>query len=299
MGALLVLCIALLLVTPGHAIGQSVAGGTDAGRVLIFEHDFAGGTADSVMVNLVRHVVYRAHTSGPGEPTFRPLRKYKWSALVVPAGKDPVRHTAEFEVHASETGPHVMRIAGLPPGGRVTLWLYEDTVETRRIADADDRDFSTGLSFGGGFHSGYRLDPTGGANPVGGGDVEGCILADTGTWFSVCLGVGRQSLPNAGLTVMWFFLEPRARFLSGQLLRGHRTDVGASIRFAQAPETGRRNISPSLLAAGLYLTQHLAGQNHSRGWSVYSAWQHGRLGNVPETERRSTDRFTAGLSWVP
>jgi hypothetical protein len=29
------------------------------------------------------------------------------------------------------------------------------------------------------------------------------------------------------------------------------------------------------------------------------AWQHGRLGNALETERLDTDRFTAGITWMP
>lgn len=301
MRACLIVSVILVLLKAGPLSAQAPAARADTGRVLVLEHRFAGGAPDSVIVGLVRRVVYRATTDGRAAPTFKPLRGYKWAALVVPFGKDAAGRAKEFEVHASETGAHLVSIEGLPPGSEVTLRLYRDDTETRRNADANDRDFATGLSFGGGFHSGYRLDPAGSASPGGGGDVEGCILAETGNWFSACLGVGRQSLPDASLTVTWYFIEPRARFLSRPLLGDHRTDLGASVRFAQASEVqaGTGYLSPSLLAAGLYLTQHLSPDNRRRGWSMYTAWQHGWLGNVPETERRSTDRFTAGLTWVP
>jgi hypothetical protein len=152
---------------------------------------------------------------------------------------------------------------------------------------------------GGGVHSGYRLDPTGGGDPAGGRDVEGCVLAESGGLLGVCIGLARQALPDAGFSLTWYFLEPRLKMLSRRLLGGARTDFWAGLRLAQAGETGPRHLSPSLLGLSLQLTQHLNGDGGRRGWSIYTAYLHGRLGNVPETEFRDSDRVTAGLTWVP
>jgi hypothetical protein len=71
------------------------------------------------------------------------------------------------------------------------------------------------------------------------------VLAESGSRVSACIGIARQRFPDAGITVTWYFIEPRVRLWSGL------------------------------------------------------AYSHGRLGNVPETEFRHTNRITAGLAWVP
>ena len=120
-----------------------------------------------------------------------------------------------------------------------------------------------------------------------GGPVDGCV------------GIGHQSFPDADYGVTWVFVEPRVRAISGRLFGGSLTDLTAAFRLSQAPQTGPRALTPVLLALGVYLTQHLSGDGRRRDWSLYTAWHHGRLGNVPETEMRNVDRITAGLLWVP
>jgi hypothetical protein len=289
---------ALFALVPSVAAAQAPAAGPPEAGVVVLEHRFVEGTSETVAVPLTRRVRYRASVSGPGVPQFAPAQRYHQAALVV---ADPGREGdgfSWFEVYPGETGPHYIRLSGLTEGSAVTLRVYRDDAETERAAEARDQDFSVGLSVGGGVHSGYRLDPTSGVAGSG-SDLEGCLVADTGHWFSTCLGGGRQTLPSADLSVTWFFLEPRARLLSTHLFGRHRFDLGTSLRLAQATQTGPRGISPSLIAVGLHTVQHLSADMRQRGWSLYTAWQYGRIGNVPETEDRNTGRFSAGITWIP
>jgi hypothetical protein len=266
--------------------------------VLVVEHQFTGDLPDSVVVHLERSVFYLVEVSGgSGTPVAKPLRSHQFPAIVASTGQ-AVGGTERFEMHTGWSGPHTVSLPGLAPGSTAVLKLYRDEAATRRAADSRDRDFAVGLLLAVGRHSGYRLDPTGGEPPAGGGDVEGCVLAESGGRFGACIGAARQSFPDADFAVTWFFVEPRFRLLSGTALGTSRTDVGISFRIAQGVETGPRHHSPSQLALGVHIVQHLAGQGFRRGWSLNAAYHHGRLGNVPETEFRDTDRVTAGLAWV-
>ena len=141
------------------------------------------------------------------------------------------------------SGPYVVRLAGLPPGAGAIVRLFGDSVTTRRASRRHDEGLAVGIALGAGAHSGYRLDPTGGEPPGGGGDVEGCVVAQSGTWFSACLGLARQRFPDADRTVTWYFIEPRVTLWSGSLAGSARTEVGVSLRIAQGGETRPRNIS--------------------------------------------------------
>jgi hypothetical protein len=288
----------LLAVVPAAVQAQSPVAVPASDTALVLEHSFTEGTAETVSVPLVRRVRYWAVLTGPGNPQFIPAQRYQPAALLVAApGRDRAGETW-FELNPGESGPHYVRLTGLAEGSAVTLRVYRDDVRTAQDDEARDHDFAVGLSLGGGIHSGYRLDPTEGLARSGSA-IEGCLVADTGHWFSACLGGGRETLPGTDLSVTWLFLEPRARLLHTGAFGGRRFDLGAAVRVGQATQVGRRGISPSLLAAGLYAEQHLTSNMRQHGLSVYTAWQHGRLGNVPETEDRDTDRFTAGLTWIP
>jgi hypothetical protein len=267
----------------------------DTTGVLILEHRFSS-PADSTLVELRKGVMYWADLDGPGTPAIRAARRYGQSALVVDADV-PGSAVHRFEIHAGQSGPHRVHLPGLPAGQEVTLRLYRDEAETRRFAESRDRDFAIGLVFGGGGHTGYRLEPAPG-DPQGGRLFEGGIVTQSGSWFSAVLGLSRHSLHNPDFAVAWFFLEPRARVASWLLGRA-RTDLAVTLRVAAAPESGPHHLPPNLLAPGLTVTYHLARDGRRRGPSIYTSWRHGWIGNVPETDRNTTDEFTLGLSWIP
>ena len=153
------------------------------------------------------------------------------------------------------------------------------------------------MLFGAGGHTGYRLEAAPG-DPSGGRQFEGGIVTQSGSWFSAVLGLARQSLHDPDFAVAWFFLEPRARIASG-LLGGSRTDLALTLRVAAAPESGPHHLPPNLIAPGITITHHLSGDGRRRGVSIYTSVRHGWIGNVPETDRNTTNEFTAGLAWVP
>jgi hypothetical protein len=279
-------------------VAQTEASAPDSARVLLFEHRFGPDSAGSIVVTLERRVVYRAELTGPGTPVFQPLRSRPRPAFLVPIAEGFGNEPRRFEVYAMQAGAHTVTLSDLPPGTAATLRLYQDVVESRRIAEKLDRELHVGVTVASGFHSGYRLDPTGGADPDGGTDVEGCLLAEIGR-FGTCVGVGRQSFPDAGFSATWLFIEQQARLVSGSVLGARRTDLGAVLRLSHAPSAGPRRQNPSLLGFGLYVTQHLGPAGRRQGWRIQGAWQHGRLGNALETERLDTDRFTAGIVWIP
>lgn len=291
--------VSLLLVGSSLLAAQERATARDSARVLLLEHRFGPDSAGSVVVSLERGVVYWVEVTGPGTPVFQPVRRRPRPAFLVPIGEGAGDQPRRFEVYAMQAGVHMVSLSDLPPGTAATLRLYWDVVETRRIAEKLDRQLAVGLLVAGGFHSGYRLDPIGGPDPQGGSDVEACMLVETGQTFGTCMGVGRQSFPDAGFAATWLFLEQRGRLVSGRFWGGRRTDLGAALRYSQALGAGPRRLSPGLLGVGLYVTQHFAAEGRRRGWRIVCAWQHGRLGDAPETERLDTDRFTAGLAWTP
>jgi hypothetical protein len=273
---------------------------SDSATVVLVEHQFSANTADSVLVSLRKSGFYWAELEGgAGTPVVRPTSRGRWEALVVPRGPAGGGGPEVFEVHPGATEVHSVQVADLSPGTTVTLRLYGNPSEELRLKVARERSWGIGLGLAAGLHTGYRLDPTGGIQPGGGGDTEGCIIIESAIGLGGCLGIARQSLPDADASVIWYFIEPRMRLLSRPLFGSAQTDFGLSLRLAQGGETGPRNISPSQLSAGVYVTQHLSGSGRRRGWSIHLAYQHGKLGNVPETEHRDTDRVIGGLTWVP
>ncbi len=260
------------------------------------EHRFEGGAPDSLVVELRDRVVYWAEVIGPGTPSFRPVHRYHGLPLIVPHED---RESRRFEIHPGASDRYVVTLAGLSPGTFATLRLVLDEPATQRMAEQHEQDLAVGLMIGAGRHSAYRIDPTGGFDPRGGSDFEACMMVRTGGPIDGCLGVGRQTFPDADYDVTWLFVEPRVRLVSAHLFGGSLTDLTAGFRVAQAPETGPRSLDPVQLALGVYVTQHLSGDGRRRDWSIYTAWHHGRLGNTPETEMLNVDRITAGLLWVP
>ena len=265
--------------------------------VLILEHRF-GADSDAITLPLRRQVVYKAELTGLGTLIIELMEKRPRPAFLVPIG-DTTMQLRRFEVYALEDGAHTVRVTGLPTGDSALLRVYRDTVETERIARKLDLDARIGVSVAGGVHSGYRLDPTGGANPRGGADIEACVLLEIGNRAGTCAGVARQSFPDAGYSGTWFLLEERVRLVSHQFLGTHNTDLSAAIRWSKGAKIGPRNHDPDVLGLGIHVTQYFSAEGHRRGWRSFLAWQHGWLGNAPETEILETDRFTLGLVWVP
>src|SRR5262249_58217496 len=118
-------------------------------------------------------------------------------------------------------------------------------------------------------HTGCGRGPTL-AEPGGGRKFEGGVLPQRGSFFSALIGWSGQSLHDPDFAVGWFFLEPRARIMSGRLLGGYRSDLALTLRVAAAPEAGPHHLPPNLLAPGITLTQHLSGDGRRRGLSLYT-----------------------------
>lgn len=290
------LCLGLALAPLSSAVAQRAPQVGDPDRLLLLAHWFRPHSALKIVVAMERQTVYRAEVTGPGTPAFRPQRRGR-AAFVLEITGDTSGGRRWFEVHVFQAGPHVVSLSDRPPGATTLLQLYEEVAETRWIkADIDDQ-VRAGVSIAAGAHTGYRFDATGGSDPRGGADVEACFMIQTGGPFGTCAGLARQSFPDAGYTATWVFIEPRLVLGSGEFLWGRRTDLGAALRFSQAVSAGPRNLDPRLLGIGLFVVHRLSAGR--RGWSVQAAWQHSRLDNAPETDRIDTDRFTAGVIWMP
>jgi hypothetical protein len=289
--------IVRLLITPFlFAIQNPPA---DSERVLVFEHRFTADSIQPVPVTLQTRVVYWAEVTGSGAPDVQAVDRRGRPVLVALIDSTSVPEMRRFEVHVFRNTSYGVTVAGLPPGASATLRLYHDVIETSRIAAKRERALAVGVHVAGGLHSGYRLDPTGGANPRGGSDYEACVLAETGSRFSTCIGASRQAFPDAGMNVSWLFIEERARVGTAALLAGRRTDFGLALRFSHAPSVGRRALDPSVLGVGVYVLQRLAAEHQRRGLNIFAGWQYGRLGSAPETELLNSNRVTVGLVWLP
>jgi len=289
--------IVRLLITPFLIAIQNPP--ADSARVLVLEHRFTADSIQPVPVTLQTRVVYWAEVTGPGTPDFQAIDRHGRPVLVLLIDSTSVSEMRRFEVHVFRNTSYGVTLSGVPPGASATLRLYHDVIETHRIAAKRERALAVGVHVAGGLHSGYRLDPTGGADPRGGSDFEACLLAETGSRFSTCVGASRQAFPDAGLNVTWLFIEERARVGTAALLAGRRTDFGVALRFSRGPKVGPRALDPSVLGVGVYVLQRLAPERQRRGFSVFAGWQYGRLGDAPETEFLNSNRVTAGLIWLP
>lgn len=290
----------LLAISPSLVSSQDVVGASDSTQILLLERVFGSADSiDAIVVSLERRVVYRVELEGPGTLLFRAMRGSRRLAFVVPLDSGSGTTARHFEVYALQTGPHAVVVADLAPGVSATLRLYRDVATTRRLTEKRERGAAAGFLVAAGVHSGYRLDPTGGADPGGGGDIEGCLLLETGGRFATCIGVGRQHFPDAGFSATWLFIEERARLVAANLFGERRTDLGIAVRYSQAQRAGPRHLSPGLLGVGVYVRQYLARPGLRSGLAVFCSWQHARLGDAPETERLDTNRFTAGVIWIP
>ncbi len=295
MGRLLL--VATLLLVPAALAAQAADTTGDTARVLILERQFGPDSAAPVNITLRQHVIYLAVVAGPGTPAAVPVRRHGREAFISPESPGAAGQPQRFEVYPLETGPHLLSLTGVPPGVAVTLRLYVAVSLTRQVAARRVRTLSFGFQLGAGGHTGYRLDPTGGASPTGGSDFEGCFLAQQGDRFGTCLGVGRQNFPDARYFVTWLFAEEQVRLASVHLVGNRRTDLGVNLRYGTGLSAGPRHLTPALLSGGIYVVQHLEADGRW-GWSVYAGWQHCRLGFAPETERLDSDRFLAGVEWV-
>ena len=286
----------MLLAALPAVLGAQVPA-ADSSRVLVFERQFGPGPAAPFTVHLERRVVYKVELSGPGTPVFEPADGGAPAFLVLLAG-DSTDLTRHYEMQARRTGPHAVRVDGLPGQDVAVLRLYVDSSETGRIATKRERTVAVGGTVAAGAHTGYRLDPTGGNDPSGGGDWEGCLQIDTGPMFATCVGAGRQMFPDHAFDVTWLFIEERVRVAGGRLLAGRQTDFGLALRFSQALGAGPRSLDPVQLGIGAYTRQHLS-PGTRRGWSVAITGLYGLLGSSVETEFRDSFRLTAGVTWVP
>lgn len=283
---------------PARLAGQDRPSPRAAARELFLERKFGPDSAEQTVVTLERHVVYWVELIGPGTPEFVPVRRRPRPAFIVPIGEETGAEPRGFEVYPAQDGSHLVTLTSLPPGTTTILRMYRDVIETRRIAEKLDTRAGLGLSVGGGFHTGYRVDSTGGANPRGGSDAEACLLLEAGDLFGTCLGAETQSFPDAPYAVTWLFIEQRVRALT-RGIAGRRADSGVAVRYSQGLSAGPQHLNPRLLGAGLYLRYHLDSEGRRRGMSLFIAWQHARLSHAPETERLDTDRLTVGITWMP
>ncbi len=265
-------------------------------QVLLVERLFHADS-ERLTIALRRGVVYLVELSGSGTLIVEPERRAR-APFFVPIGDSTIQ-PRRFELHAFVNAPHNVHLADLVSGDSTLLRIYADTAETQRITQKRDRAATVGLSLAGGTHSGYRLDPTGGVNPRGGVDLDACLLLEVGDRFGSCVGLNRQSFPDAHYIGSWLFLEERVRLISRNWLGSRTTDVGAVLRYSRGAHIGPRLLDPVWLGAGIQVTQRFSSEGRRRGWRAFLGWQHGRLGGAPETEFLYSDRFGVGLIWAP
>lgn len=292
--AVVVLLASAVSAAPLPAQRDTVAGQGD--RRLVVERQLPGDSTTGVTVALVRRVVYWVEVSGPGRLSAVPARRGR-PGFIVPIDSGRAGSVQRFELYALEAGEYDLRLSGAP-GTTSTIRLYVDAAQTADIAARRDRELSVGVYASAGIHTGYRLDPTGGAQPRGGSDLEACLLAEFAGRFGTCIGMLRQAFPDHGFSVAWLFIEERVRLVSARGLGGKLVSGGVILRLSRAGAAGPRGLTANQAGVGFYLRQRIASEDR-RGWSAVVSWMHGRQGGGLETEKLDTDRITVGLVWMP
>lgn len=264
--------------------------------MLILELRLTSDSSVSRTVELRKGILYWVEVSGPGTVIIRSADG-KRDAFIVPI--ESLDAWRRFQVFAMQSGPHTLTLTERPAGTDATLRILSDTATTEKLRAERDHGFAIGFAVTGGMHTGLAIDSMGGTSPRRGTDIEGCLLLRSGSVASTCLGFGRQQFPDAGLSLGWFFLEERLRFLGGHLIRSRPTDLEATLRFGQSTGIPGRNVYPTVIAFGLQLVQHLGGDNRRHGVSAVASWQHQGLRGAPTSRDRASNRFGLGISWLP
>lgn len=276
------------------------AGPIRAQQPSLIERRLVAGDSGAGTLRLAARVLYWAELTGPGIPVVQGAGTRRLSPpVIVPVGDQSSNHR-RFEIHPRESGFYEVSVSGLASSDSTLIRFYRGVRGHIGHSTQDDADnFIIGVALRYGRHSGYRLDPTGGANPRGGSDAElGLLLSPAGR-FETLLGLTSSALPDAGYHVTWGFFEEDARLLDGHLPGDRHASLRLGLRYSKGFSAGTRNLSPAELGIGANAVVVLTPGRTRGGVSLDLGWLHQRLGDAPETELLDADRFTLGLRWLP
>lgn len=295
----------LLLPLTGLAAQQDSAATRDSADVLVLDHDFSS-PGEFARVFLQKGVVYRAVLStGDASLEIVPLKGGPPVFFAREESESPgasgftvlsvyPRADAEYQIRLIEGGPVV------------NLKLYHDIRASRRRQKVlNSPGWEIGAEIAAGWHSGYLLnivdDPDTKDSDRSGTHIEGCFSARQGPGIlrvmSGCaLGAAWETRPGSKGT-LWFFLEPRARFIGGRERGKSNTEVGALARFGFGA-VNKLNRNPTLVAPGLYVAYNVRTNQHGKGPGFILAWHHYLVGNRGEgTHKVGAELITFGIGY--
>lgn len=264
--------------------------------IMLLDTTFVGGATDSAVVILSRGQLYRAELSGAGrEPVLNHSGRRASPAIVARAEEQPSTGAVRFDIFARESGPHVVRIAGLTAGARAHLELSAD-VEGQQALDARNRErrarqWQLGLRLEAGSQSEFLLDNT---ESAGGGATLGAALQIASGRFPVALALGfglQQGLDNFH-SVNWFYAEPQLRVI-------RRAGITASLLGQYAQGSGEAiSRDPSAISVGAQVTYQIGGDDSGRGFATHVRYTYGWISNIP-AEGQHLSSVMAGVLWLP
>lgn len=279
----------------------------DTADVLVLDHDFTG-PGEFVRVFLLKAQVYKAFISQPDAAL--EIYPIKGGANVFTAREESDAPGASgftvLSIYPRADAEYQIRL--LQGGPVVNLKMYRDIRASRRREKVlSEPGWEIGGEIAGGMHTGYLLNT--GSEVNGGVDdskdagahIEGCFSARSGPGIlrhvSGCaFGLGWESRPGS-VGVVWFFMEPRARFIGGQPRGKSNTEVGAVLRagFGLVSKVGR---NPTLIAPGLYASRNIRRNLKGNGWSFTLRWNHYLVGNRGEgTHKVGAEMVSLGLGY--
>jgi hypothetical protein len=275
----------------------------DTTDVLVLDHDFTS-PGEFARVFLQKGLVYRAVLStGDASLEILPLK-----------GGPPVFFAREESESPGASGFTVLSVypradatyqIRLVEGGPVVnLKLYRDVRASRRRQKViNEPGWEIGAEVAAGFHSGYLLNITepDSDSQKSGFHFEGCFSARQGPGIlrvlSGCaLGAAWDSRPGSKGT-LWFFLEPRVRFLGGKPRGQSNTEIGGLLR-AGFGAVNRLNRNPTVIAPGIYIAQNTRKNVQGKGPGFIFAWHHYLVGNRGTGTRKvGAELFTLGIGF--
>lgn len=276
----------------------------DSTDVLVLDHDFTG-PGEFARVFLQKGLVYKAIISEPSASL--EIYPIKGGSNVFTAREESDQPGASgftvLSVYPRADAEYQVRL--LEGGPVVNLKIYRDVRASRRRQKViNEPGWEIGGEIAGGFHSGYKLHTAsvlGEDNDDLGGHIEGCFSARSGPgilqYVSGCaLGIGWDSRPGS-VGVVWFFMEPRVRFLGGKERGKSNTEVGAVLRvgFGQVSKVSQ---TPTLIAPGLYASRNIRRDLKGNGWSFTLRWNHYLVGNRGrDTHKVGAEMISLGLGY--
>jgi hypothetical protein len=253
------------------------------------------GPVDSFRLRLVKGGQYRVLLR-PGGATLQAFTQDGRETAFAPRTREGIGATPTLvELYPPRTAEYLVIISTTTTVADPRIQLWSDLKLAAAHQEQRDRSWGIGLSIEGEVYSPYSTID--GYPEEGGTGIGGCLLIGSSGPLGACLGFDLQARSGEAGSLIWYYLEPRFRFLTAHAV-GRPFDLLLTLRIGQGHQD-RLGVDPSLLAPGVMLAYHLDDRPGARGWRLTLQVYGAMVGNTDLAQKPTFLSASLGLSWIP